>query len=386
VNRRLIAAPVVLTLAGLGAWLALRSSGDDAGALEGSGTVEATEADLGFQAGGRIAEVLVREGDRVEAGALLARLDDAELVARLAAAEAQLEAARQVLRELERGARPEELRQAEAAEAAARQRMEEVERLAARTRTLYEGGAVSAEELERAETAREVAAAQHRQAAEQLALVRSGARRERIDAQRAAVRQAEAAVAQAEAMLSNARIHAPFSGIVTVRHRQPGEAVSAGMPVLTLMDPADRWVRIYVREDRVGRVSLGQRAEIRADAYPDRRYAGRVVFIAGEAEFTPRNVQTPDERVKLVYAVKVAIEGDSALELKPGVPADVRLLLGEASEAPQQAATSSPGGDRGVAAQPAQEPRGAAAEVQTQIGREAHGAPASPSSAAAPLR
>ncbi|HEY8468475.1 MAG TPA: HlyD family efflux transporter periplasmic adaptor subunit [Longimicrobiales bacterium] len=370
-NRRRAAVPVVLTLIGLGAWLAFRPSGDDAGVLEASGTVEATEADLGFQAGGRIAEVLVREGDRVEAGALLARLDDAELVARLAAAEAQLEVARQALRELERGARPEELRQAEAAEAAARQRMEEAQRLAARTRTLYEGGAVSAEELERAETAHEVAAAQHRQAAEQLALVRSGARPERVDAQRAAVRQAEAAVAQAEAMLANARIHAPFSGIVTVRHRHPGEAVSPGAPVLTLMDPADRWVRIYVREDRVGRVSLGQRAEIRADAYPDRRYDGRVVFIAGEAEFTPRNVQTAEERVKLVYAVKVAIEGDSALELKPGLPADVRLLPADASDARSEASTPSLGGAQNVA---------------RPLGQEARAAPGAPSSAPATRR
>lgn len=340
-NRRLVAVPVVLTLVGLGAWLAFRPSGFDAGTLEASGTVEATEADLGFQAGGRIAEIGVREGDRVQAGALLARLDDAEFAAGLAAAEAQLEAARQVLRELERGARPEELRQAEAAETAARQRMEEAARLAARMRKLYEGGAVSAEDVERAVTAHEVAVAQHRQAAEQLALVRSGARPERVDAQRAAVRQAEAAVAQAEAILSNARIHAPFAGIVTVRHRQPGEAVSPGMPVLTLMDPTDRWVRIYVREDRVGRVSLGQRAEIRADAYPDRRYDGRVVFIAGRAEFTPRNVQTAEERVKLVYAVKVAIEGDSGLELKPGVPADVRLLPGDGGEARSEAEATS---------------------------------------------
>src|SRR5690606_18347092 len=131
VNRRVIAVPVVLALVGLGAWLAFRPGGDDAGALEASGTVEATEADLGFQVGGRIAEISVREGDRVEAGALLARLAGAELAARLVAAEAQLDAARQVLRELERGARPEELRQAEAAEAAARQRMEEAARMLA---------------------------------------------------------------------------------------------------------------------------------------------------------------------------------------------------------------------------------------------------------------
>src|SRR5690606_1740244 len=100
---------------------------------------------------------------------------------------------------------------------------------------------------------------------------------------------------QVEAALSGARIHAPFAGIVTVRHRQPGEAVSPGMPVLTLMDPADRWVRIYVREDLVGRVALGQPAEIRVDAYPDRDFRGRVVFIADAPEFTPRNVQTAEE-------------------------------------------------------------------------------------------
>src|SRR5690606_24029411 len=135
VKRRLIAAPVVLVLVGLGAWLAFRPSGEGAGALEASGTVEATEADLGFQAGGRIAEISVREGDRVEAGALLARLDDAELAARLAAAEAQLDAARPVLREPGPGALPEQPRQAEAAEAAAPPPADEAARAPAPQRT-----------------------------------------------------------------------------------------------------------------------------------------------------------------------------------------------------------------------------------------------------------
>ena len=101
-----------------------------------------------------------------------------------------------------------------------------------------------------------------------------------------------------------------------------------GAPVLTLMNPADRWVRIYVREDEIGRVVIGQRAEIRSDTDPSRSFGGRVTYIAANAEFTPRNVQTTEERVKLVYAVKVQITDDPEMMLKPGVPADVQLITG----------------------------------------------------------
>jgi HlyD family secretion protein len=287
--------------------------------------VEITEADLGFQTGGRIAAIAVREGEAVTPEATLARLDAAELDARRAAAEAQVAAARAQLLELEHGARPEELQQASAAEAAARRRLQEVAASAERTRALEQGGAASREQLDQAETALAVTRAQHEQAAQQLSMVRQGPRRERVSAQQAVVRQAESALAQVDAQLANAVIRAPFPGVVSVRHREPGETVAAGLPVLTVQNPAERWVRIYVREDEIGRVALGQRARITADSYPDRAYAGQVSFIATEAEFTPRNVQTAAERVKLVYAVKVAVSGDPRGELKPGVPADVRL-------------------------------------------------------------
>lgn len=157
-------------------------------------------------------------------------------------------------------------------------------------------------------------------------MLEAGPRVETIAAQRAVVAQAEAARAEAEAELANATIRAPFDGTVTVRHREPGETVSAGAPVLTVMDPGDRWVRIFVREDAVGRVSLGQPAEITTDSFGDRVYRGEVSHIADEAEFTPKNVQTTEERVKLVFEVRVRVLGDEALDLKPGLPADVRLL------------------------------------------------------------
>ncbi|MBI1722891.1 MAG: HlyD family efflux transporter periplasmic adaptor subunit, partial [Gemmatimonadetes bacterium] len=120
-------------------------------------------------------------------------------------------------------------------------------------------------------------------------------------------------------------IRAPFDGIVTVRDREPGETVGAGAPVLTVRNLDDRWVRIDIREDRIGAVRIGEEATITADTYPGRRYRGQVAFIASQAEFTPRNVQTTEERVKLVYAVKVRVTQDSTYDLKPGIPADVRL-------------------------------------------------------------
>lgn len=326
-RRRIVAVPVALVVLGAVAWLAFRPAAPDERGLAASGTVEATYADLGFQTAGRITEVAVREGDRVEAGAVLARLDDTEIRARAAHAEAQLAAARALLAELERGARPEELRQAEAAAEAAARRLDEAARALERIRHLHDGGAVSREALEQSETAHAVARAQYDQAREQLELVRRGPRPERIDAQRAAVRQAEAAVEQVAAALAYTEIRAPFAGLVTIRHREPGETVAPGVPVVTLMDTGDRWGRIYVREDRIGRVRIGQPARIRSDTFRDREYDGRVVHIAGEAEFTPRNVQTEEERTKLVYAVKVAITGDPDFDLKPGIPADVRLVV-----------------------------------------------------------
>jgi HlyD family secretion protein len=326
-DKRLLIIPLVV-IALLVGWLLLRNRDADAHGIRASGTIEATEADLGFQTGGRVADVLVKEGDAVQSGDLLARLDQAELTARRQAANAQLEAARALLTEMERGARPQEHRQAQSGAEAARRRMQEAEASLARTRKLYEGGAVSREQLDQAETAYTVARAQAEQAADQLSIVNVGPRAERIEAQRAAVRQAEAAVQQVQATLDNATILAPFAGVVTVRHREPGESVGPGIPVLTLMNPNDRWVRIYVREDQIGKVRVGELATIRSDSHPKKLYRGRVTFIANQAEFTPRNVQTSEDRVKLVYAVKVAIVGDAEAELKAGVPADVTLTLG----------------------------------------------------------
>jgi HlyD family secretion protein len=290
-----------------------------------SGTVEATEADIGFQAPGRIVSIEVREGDRVTAGQVLARLDAAELEARLEGARAQVAVADAQLSELTSGPRPEEVAQARSARNAASTRLADARRELERARTLYDGGAISREAFDRAQTAADVAESQHEQASEQLSALETGTRPERIEAARAGLAQAHAAARQIETLIANATITAPFAGIVTVRHREPGEIVAAGLPVVTIMDPDDRWVRVYIREAAVGGIAIGQQAAITADADPAREYGGEITFIASEAEFTPRAVQTPEERTRLVYAVKVRITGDPDGDLKPGIPADVYI-------------------------------------------------------------
>jgi membrane fusion protein YbhG len=321
---RIIAAVIVLAVLALVLRLTVFAGGNG-GEVTASGTVEITEADLGFQRPGRVDSIAVREGDEVVAGQMLAWLDRQELDAQRDAAQSQRDAATARLAELEAGARSEDVAQAREAVRAATERETNARREGDRARRLFEGGAISERTRDAAATAFEVASADRAAAEDRLDLLERGTRKEQITAQRAIVAQATAALAQVDAALANAVIRAPFPGRVTVRHREPGETVAAGVPVVTVANATDRWVRIYVPGDEVGRLALGQPADITADAFPNRRYDGRVVFIADEAEFTPRTVQTTKERVKLVYRVKVQVVGDSTYDLKPGLPADVRL-------------------------------------------------------------
>lgn len=273
-NRKRIIVVAALVLVGVAVYAGVRYFGVEHGtALIASGTVEATEAQLGFQAPGRIDEVAVHEGDAVKQGQVLARLDTRETEARLAQAQAQVQAAQVRLAEAERDLK--------------------------RSRALLGGGAIGQEAYDKALVAQKVA--------------------------RADDAQARAQVAALEAVLANMQVRASFDGIVSVRHHEPGEVVSAGTPILTVMNPRDRWVRIYIAENRLGAVQLGERVAITTDTFPGRRYRGEVTYIASQAEFTPKNVQTTEERVKLVYAVKVRITDDPKFELKPGLPADVHL-------------------------------------------------------------
>ena len=246
-------------------------------------------------------------------------------MARRTQAQAALAAAQALLAELRAGSRSEERVSAQEALRAASSRLEDARREFERSQRLQQAGALSQEQLDRARLQLDLLERQKTQAEQQAQLVETGPRSERIAAQVAQVAQAQGAVAQIDAAMANAVVIAPFGGVVTVKDREVGETVPAGAPVLTIMNLDDRWVRIYIPENRVGAVHLGQEADISADTYPERSYRGQVSFIASQAEFTPRNVQTREERVKLVYAVKVRVTQDSTFDLKPGIPADVTL-------------------------------------------------------------
>lgn len=174
----------------------------------------------------------------------------------------------------------------------------------------------------------EQARAELTKSGEQYKLVKSGPRKETIAQARARVEQAKASLQLAETRLGYAKLSAPISGVVLSENVEPGEYVAPGTPVVTIGDLENVWLRAYINETDLGRVKVGQEVQITTDTYPGKVYDGRVSFIASEAEFTPKNVQTEKERVKLVYRVKVDIPNPH-MELKPGMPADGAILLGQ---------------------------------------------------------
>ena len=320
--RILVAVTVLGALGGFAAWKLLASPGD-ADTIFVSGTVEATEAELGFQISGRLAQVAAREGDEVQPGRELAVLDQAELLAQREVAVAQLKAAEALLSEYLAGSRKEEVARARAMLAVATDRREQAGRDVARLEPLARQSLVSRQSFDHQQTELAVAEGEVARATEELRLLESGTRPERIAAQRAALAQAQGSLERIEAQLSQATVVAPFAGTVTIRHREPGEAVAPGAAVLTLQNLADRWIRVYVPGDQVGRLTLGGCASIASDGFADRRYPGTVSYISRVAEFTPRNVQSTRDRVRLVYEVRVRVVGDDAVDLKPGLPGDV---------------------------------------------------------------
>jgi len=294
-------------------------------AIVASGTVEATQAELGFQVSGRLEKLAVREGDQVAAGGQLAQLEQSELIAQRAVARAQVAAAQAGLSELLAGSRREEVAQARAALAVATEKRNYAQRDVERLAPLAEQSLVSRQAFDQQRTQLSIAEGEMAKATEELQILATGPRSEKIAAQRAALAQAQAMVERIEAQIAQTELTAPFSGTITVRHREPGEALSPGHPVLTLRNFDDRWVRVYIPGDEVGNLTLGQPASITGDANPDKRYTGTISYIASVAEFTPRNVQSTKDRVKLVYEVRVRVAGDTTVDLKPGLPADVRF-------------------------------------------------------------
>jgi HlyD family secretion protein len=318
---------VVVVVAGVVAFVSVRRRGDDdSNTIRVSGNIEVTDAEVSFKLAGRVEKRVVSEGELVKAGQAVALLDRAELAQEVAVRRAETQAAQAALAELEAGSRPEEIAQGEAALELAKAEEKRAAAEFARQKQLFAQNTISIDAFEAAETAHQVAQAKARVAEENLALLKKGPRYERIDQARAQLDQARQALALAETRLGYAALASPLTGVVLSENVESGEFVQAGTPVVTVGDLERPWLRAYVNETDLGRVKVGQPVRVTTDSYPDKHYDGRISFIASEAEFTPKNVQTPKERVKLVYRVKIDIPNPN-MELKPGMPADAEILL-----------------------------------------------------------
>lgn len=238
-----------------------------------SGNIEATDVALGFNVAGIVQSRLVDEGQSLKAGDIVALLDSNEL----AQAVAQTEAVVDVSKAEANRARLEFTRQ----------------------KDLFEKKVISNREFELADAARAVTEAN--------------------------VRQAEANLALARTRLAYATLRTPVSGVVLSKGVEPGEHVVPGTPVVSIANLSTVWLRAYINETDLGRVKLGEKVRVKTDTYPDKSYEGTVSYISSQAEFTPKSVQTPKERVKLVYRIKVDLQNPNQ-ELKPGMPADAEVL------------------------------------------------------------
>jgi HlyD family secretion protein len=346
--------------------------------ISGNGTIEATEVDISAKIPQRIVELNVDEGDNVEKGKLIAKLDDVELTASVAQAKAAVETAKSNLADLVAGARKEEIAQARANAAAAKSnwenmaagpRSQEIDAARAaleqassnldkankdwtRMQSLFADGAISAQQRDAAKTGYdsalsqrdaaksqldlllagyrpqliETAKNQYQSAQQQLDLVLAGSRPEAIAAARARLKQAEATLQQLQAQFEYTNITSPLNGVVLIKNMEQGELANIGSPIVTIADLDNVWLRVYVPEPDIGKIKLGQTATVTVDSYPKKPFTGKIAEISSQAEFTPKNVQTKKERVNLVFGVKVNLSNPEHL-LKPGMPADAEIVV-----------------------------------------------------------
>jgi HlyD family secretion protein len=388
-KRRIWVIAAVLGVSGLAAAYILHGFGrSNKSRLVVSGNIELREVNIAFKTSGRLIERNVDEGDNVKKGQILARLDRDQLlaerareVAALQAAETQVEqaetsiqwqkanlagdleqkrgdlaASESKLLELKNGSRPQEIQEASAAVDAAKADWDRTREDWERAQTLYKNDDISAEQRDQYRNRWQNAQAALKQAQERAALVLAGPRSEQIEAQAAQVQRARGALKVAEAnvlelrrreqelatrrsdiaqakaglalidsQLADTIALSPADGIVLVKAADPGEVLAPGTTVVTVGDIDHPWLRGYIDEKDLGRVKLGSKAKVTTDSYPGKVYQGRVSFISAEAEFTPKQIQTQQERVKLVYRIKIDVENPGR-ELKSNMPADAEIL------------------------------------------------------------
>ena len=303
-----------------------RQNQEPSGQLSLYGNVDIRQVQLAFHDTGRIEKILVREGDRVKAGDELAEIDSVRYQANLKKARAELAAQKQVVARLESGSRPQEIARFRADVRAMEAKMADAKTTLRRLQQLLKAKGTSRQKVDNA-TATYTAAAEGLEAARQtLDLAIAGPRREDIAEAGAKMQANEAGVALAEKELADTRIYSPADAVIRDRILEPGDMAFPNIPVLTLALTDPLWIRAYVPESDLGKIRPGMKAEITTDSFPGKIYQGWIGFISPTAEFTPKTVETPALRTRLVYQVRVFACNPQG-ELRLGMPATVQVDL-----------------------------------------------------------
>lgn len=303
-----------------------------------SGNIEAHESLISFKVPGRIVELPVEEGQQVEPGTLLARLDDADYKQKVRINEAAVNVRQSNLALLLAGTRQQEVSASEQTMLNAQADLAEKKIDDDRAHRLFSKDELSAQDRDLADTALKRTEATFRAAQQRYNEAVEGARKEDIAIARANLSEADAALGLSRVNLDYTTLRAPSAGVITVREAELGEVVNPGTPVVTLADLDHIWLRAYIAETDLGRIHWGQEATITTDTYSGKQYPGRISFISSSAEFTPKSVQTYKERITLVYRIKIDIDNPNH-ELKPGMPADARINLAANTAEPQPGTT-----------------------------------------------
>ncbi len=331
---------ILLVLAGLvaggffaaGWWKLPRSAKSDPGhELTLYGNVDIRQVDLGFRVGGRLAEVYFDEGGRVKPGDLVARLDAKPYEEQVALRTAELARAAADLEKMRNGSRSQDIKSARAKLAEQQASLKVVQKDYQRREQLFAQRAISRQAFDDIEASRDEAVARVQSAQEALNLLLEGYRPEEIKAAKAAYDSAAAQLEQARTQLDDTQLTAPANGTILTRVREPGAVLGAGASVVTLSIAEPVWVRAYIPEPQLGRIHPGMPARVYSDSQPNEPIDGKIGFISPEAEFTPKNVETPDLRTKLVYRFHVVVHNPKE-RLRQGMPVTVKVHPEEESK------------------------------------------------------
>ncbi len=301
-----------------------------------SGTIETTQTNLSFQVAGRVAQVLVQEGQSVNRNQLIAELDRSEFASRQSQARANLERAQktknqlQTMLEISTKTLPTEVTRAKASVKGTQDTLKDAERNYRRFEELFSKEVVTEKERDTMKLHYEIAQSRLAESESVLKLAEGNltkidAIKQDIDVASAQISAARASLNQTSIQLDYTRLMSPTDGVITSRNIEPGETVTPGREVITVSDLSRVDLKIFVDETEIGKVKPGQKANVKIDTFPDKTYTGIVSFISPEGEFTPKIIQTKKERVKLVYLVKISIANPD-FQLKAGMPADAWLM------------------------------------------------------------